>query len=31
MWANDLPGEAYRDRLAQMEAGLPSPLRTEGW
>jgi len=31
MWANDLPGEAYQDRLAQLEAGLPSPLRTEGW
>lgn len=31
MWANDLPSEPYHARLAQLEAGLPSPLRTEGW
>jgi ribosomal-protein-alanine N-acetyltransferase len=31
MWANDLPDEPYRDRLAQLEAGMSHPLRTEGW
>jgi ribosomal-protein-alanine N-acetyltransferase len=31
MWAHDLPDDRYQARLSELEAGLPSPLRTEGW
>jgi ribosomal-protein-alanine N-acetyltransferase len=31
MWANDLLDAPYGERLADLEAGLASPLRTEGW
>lgn len=30
MWAHELDTEAYAERLATIEAGLPAPLRTEG-
>lgn len=30
MWAHDLDGAACRRRLDELEAALPSPLRTEG-
>ena len=30
MWAHELDTEAYAERLAAIEAGLPAPLRTEG-
>lgn len=31
MWAHDLHTEDYEQRLAALEAGLPAPLRTEGF
>jgi ribosomal-protein-alanine N-acetyltransferase len=30
MWAHDLDTDGYAERLARIDAGLPSPLRTEG-
>ncbi len=30
MWAHDVDGAAYGRRLAELEAGLPTPLVTEG-
>lgn len=31
MWAYDIDGPAYADRLDGIEAGLETPLRTSGW
>jgi ribosomal-protein-alanine N-acetyltransferase len=30
MWAHDIVTDAYAARLDALEAGLPTPLRTEG-
>lgn len=30
MWAHDVDGEAYGRRLGEIEAGLPTPLLTDG-
>ena len=30
MWAHDIASDAYRDRLARIEASLPDPTRIEG-